>query len=108
WGSERRLRDYEAGRHRMRFIPPAPNNRRHPEAPARLRGPRRMATSTVHVATLRVSLRSHLRVTDESFAGVVSVTRRALITGAIAACAYLPAAAQERPNRPLTMLIPTA
>ena len=92
----------------MRFIPTAPNNRRHPEAPARLRGPRRMATSTVHVATLRGSLRSHLRVTDESFAGVVSVTRRALITGAIAACAYLPAAAQEWPNRPLTMVIPTA
>ena len=36
------------------------------------------------------------------------VTRRALITGAIAACAYLPAAAQEWPNRPLTMVIPTA
>jgi len=31
-----------------------------------------------------------------------------LITGAIAACAYLPAAAQEWPNRPLTMVIPTA
>jgi tripartite-type tricarboxylate transporter receptor subunit TctC len=36
------------------------------------------------------------------------VTRRALITGTIAACAYVPAAAQEWPNRPLTMVIPTA
>ena len=36
------------------------------------------------------------------------VTRRALITGTVVACAYLPAAAQEWPNRPLTMVIPTA
>jgi tripartite-type tricarboxylate transporter receptor subunit TctC len=31
-----------------------------------------------------------------------------LITGTVVACAYLPAAAQEWPNRPLTMVIPTA
>src|SRR5438094_10545520 len=45
------------------LIPTALDDDRHPEAAARLRGPRRMAANTVHVAILRGSLRSHLRMT---------------------------------------------
>src|SRR5437660_7705364 len=52
------------------------NNDRHPEAPARLRGPRRMAASPYVPPTLRGSLRSHLRLTDELLlAPLVSVLR---------------------------------
>src|SRR5438874_11192381 len=49
----------------LHVILTALNNDRHPEAPARLRGPRRMAASAYVRPTLRGSLRSHLRVTDE-------------------------------------------